>query len=172
MLAFTPTVLAGGLMNLKIAPEVSDLDQANAVNIGGVRVPALTVRRANTTVELRDGQSLAIAGLLSADHSKSQSQLPWIGQVPVLGALFRSADYQKSETDLVIIVTPHLVKPKRPGERLDTPLDGPVASNDVDFFLNGRAEIPRKGDPHRRVEERYGHIIYIGPEAVAHAETK
>jgi pilus assembly protein CpaC len=171
-LAFTPTVLSGGLINLKIAPEVSDIDPTNSVELADIRIPGLVVRRANTTVELRDGQSLAIAGLLQHQQNKNQAQLPWIGQVPVLGALFRSAEYQKQETDLVIIVTPRLVKPKRPGERLDTPLDGPVASNDVDFFVDGRSEIPRNGEPRRREPALAGHIINIGPETVAHVEAK
>ena len=170
-LAFTPTVLAEGLINLKIAPEVSDIDPTNSVTVNNVRIPGLSVRRANTTVELKDGQSLAIAGLLQHNHAKSQAQLPWIGQVPVLGALFRSAEYQKSESDLVIIVTPRLVKPKKPGEVLKDPLDGPVASNDVDFFLNGRQEITEV-DARRREPKLYGHIIETEPGQVSHASTK
>lgn len=170
-LAFTPTVLNGGLINLKIAPEVSDIDETNTVEVSGVRIPGLIVRRANTTVELKNGQSLAIAGLLQHAHRKSQQQLPWIGQVPVLGALFRSAEYQKDETDLVIIVTPRLVKPARPGERLKTPLDEPVASNDRDFFLNGRAEITelerRRGEP-----RLFGHIITTGADKVTYDASK
>src|SRR5262249_28453619 len=122
-LAFTPTVLGDGLINLKIAPEVSQLDPSNTVSAGMINVPGLTVRRAETTTELRDGQSFAIAGLLQSNSTKNDSQLPWIGEVPVLGALFRSAAYQRKETDLVIIVTPRLVKPARPGEKLATPLD-------------------------------------------------
>jgi pilus assembly protein CpaC len=170
-LAFTPTVLNGGLINLKIAPEVSDIDETNTVEVNGVRIPGLIVRRANTTVELKNGQSLAIAGLLQHAHRKSQQQLPWIGQVPVLGALFRSAEYLKEETDLVIIVTPRLVKPARPGERLKTPLDEPVASNDRDFFLNGRAEITelerRRGAP-----RLFGHIITTGADKVTYDLSK
>ena len=170
-LAFTPTVLGEGLINLKIAPEVSDIDPTNSVTVNNVRIPGLSVRRANTTVELKDGQSLAIAGLLQHTHSKDQSQLPWIGQVPVLGALFRSADFQKSESDLVIIVTPRLVKPRKPGEQLKTPLDGPIASNDVDFFVNGRSEITetdiRRGEP-----KLYGHIIDAGQERTTHVSSK
>ncbi len=171
-LAFTPTVLAGGLINLKIAPEVSDIDDTITIELNNVRIPGLVVRRANTTVELKDGQSLAIAGLLQHTHQKSQRQLPWIGQVPILGALFRSADFQKAETDLVIIVTPRLVKPKKPGEVLMTPLDEPVASNDVDFFARGQAEISKSD--HRRHEEpkQFGHIIHTRPEKVAHAPAK
>ena len=172
-LAFTPVVLADGLINLKIAPEVSEIDQTSSVDVGGVRIPGLSVRRANTTVELKDGQSLAIAGLLQHNQSNNQSQLPWLGQVPVLGALFKSSDFKKSESDLVIIVTPRLVKPKRPGEQLRTPMDAPVAGNDVDFFLNGRSEVSENHDSERRGADRkpFGHIIQTGPE-VAHASAK
>ncbi|MBK9078785.1 MAG: type II and III secretion system protein family protein [Hyphomicrobium sp.] len=172
-LAFTPTVLSDGLINLKIAPEVSDIDPSNSVEVNNVRIPGLVVRRTNTTVELKDGQSLAIAGLLQNSHTKNQAQLPWIGQVPVLGALFKSADYQKAETDLVIIVTPHLVKPKRPGEKLRTPLDTPMAGNDVDFFLHGRAEVTERQDRERNGDPKlYGHIIQLQGEKVAHAPSK
>lgn len=172
-LAFTPTVLAGSLINLRIAPEVSDIDPTNAVTINDVRIPGLAVRRANTTVELKDGQSLAIAGLLQHTHAKDQAQLPWIGSVPVLGTLFRSADYQKSESDLVIIVTPRLVKPKKPGEVLRDPLDTPVASNDVDFFLGGRQEISEAELRRRQRDTRvYGHIIDAGTEQVVHVSPK
>jgi pilus assembly protein CpaC len=143
-LAFTPTVLAGSLINLKIEPEVSQLDPAHNVAIGtGITVPALTVRRASTTVELRDGQSFALAGLLQNEGSTAQQQLPWIGDVPVLGALFRSASYQKNETDLVIIVTPRIVRPARPGDPLKTPFDNTLPANDADLFLMGKAEVNR-----------------------------
>jgi pilus assembly protein CpaC len=172
-LAFTPTVLSGGLINLKIAPEVSDIDPSNSVEVNNVRIPGLVVRRANTTVELKDGQSLAIAGLLQNTHTKNQAQVPWLGQVPVLGALFKSADYQKAETDLVIIVTPRLVKPQRPGEKLRTPIDTPLASNDVDYFINGRAEIATKDERDRRDDRKpHGHIIELQGEKVAHAPSK
>ena len=172
-LAFTPTVLAGSLINLRIAPEVSDIDPTNSVTVNNVRIPGLAVRRANTTVELKDGQSLAIAGLLQHTHTKDQAQLPWIGSVPVLGALFRSAEYQKSESDLVIIVTPRLVKPKKPGEVLRDPLDTPVASNDVDFFLAGRQEISEAELRRRQRDTRvYGHIIDVGTEKVVHVSPK
>ena len=143
-LGFTPTVLNGSLINLKIEPEVSQLDPSHNVAVGGgVTVPALTVRRANTTIELRDGQSFALAGLLQNDGATVQQQLPWIGDVPVLGALFRSASYQKNETDLVIIVTPRLVRPARPGDVVKTPLDNTLPANDADLFLLGKGEIDR-----------------------------
>ena len=139
-LAFTPTVLSSGIINLKIEPEVSEIDPNNTLVVNDTTIPGLVTRRAKTTVELRDGQSFAIAGLLQANHSKARRQLPWLGQVPVLGSMFRSASYEKSETDLVIIVTPRLVKPATPQERLVTPLDQMMPGNDVDFFLNGRDE--------------------------------
>jgi pilus assembly protein CpaC len=155
-LGFTPTVLADGLISLKIVPEVSELDFSTAISVAGTSVPGLVVRRASTTVELRDGQSFAIAGLLQAEHRKSASQVPWIGRLPVLGALFRSASFQKNETDLVVIITPRLVKPAVPGEKLVTPLDKNLPGNDIDFFANGREEIEKK------FPTPYGHILEDG----------
>ncbi len=140
-LSFTPTVLKEGQINLVIKPNVSQLDPSHSVTIGGVAVPALTVREASTTVELRDGQSFMLGGLLQNMSQTNQDQLPWIGDVPVLGALFRSAAYQKNETDLVIVVTPHVVSPLRPSDPVHTPLDSTLPGNDVDFFLMGNAEV-------------------------------
>jgi len=145
-LSFTPTVLSRGVISLKLVPEVSALDFANAVSISGTVVPALTTRRARTTVELRDGQSFAIAGLLQDDATRNQDQVPWLGSVPVIGALFRSASYQANETELVVLVTPYLVKPVPPGKKdpqLKTPLDTSLAGNDLDLFLNGQPEVPK-----------------------------
>lgn len=140
-LSFTPTVLDNSQINLKITPEVSELDYANAVNIAGVSVPALIQRRASTAVELRDGQSFAIAGLLQSRSETMLSQFPWLGSVPVLGALFRSTSFQRQETELVIIVTAHLVRPVAPGTALRTPLDDRKNGNDLDVFVAGRAEV-------------------------------
>lgn len=140
LLRFRPTVLSNGIIDLSINPEVSELDFSNAVTISGTTIPALTRRTATTTVELRDGQSFAIAGLLQTENDRTISQLPWVGSVPVLGTLFRSSSYQKNESDLVIIVTPRFVVPARPGARLATPFDSTVPSNDVDFFLLGEME--------------------------------
>lgn len=142
-LAFTPTVLADGLINLKIEPEVSQLDHANPVQVAGISVPPLIVRKAATTIELRDGQSFVIGGLLQSKGETAQQQLPWIGDVPILGALFRSAAYQKKETDLAIIVTPRLVRPARPQDAIITPLDNSLPANDVDLFLMGKPEIAK-----------------------------
>lgn len=143
-LAFTPTVLKAGLINLKIEPEVSQLDTSNPVLVAGIQVPPLIVRRASTTVELRDGQSFVIGGLLQNKSNTASDGIPWLGDVPVLGALFSSRSYQKEETDLAIIVTPRLVRPARPSDPIKTPLDKTLPGNDVDFFLMGKAEIRRE----------------------------
>ncbi len=140
-LAFTPTVLGDGLINMKIEPEVSQLDTSHPVQVAGISVPPLIVRRASTTVELRDGQSFVIGGLLQSDGRTAAKQLPWLGDVPVLGALFSSKAYQKQETDLAIIVTPRLVRPARPGDVIKTPLDGSQPPNDADLFLMSKHEI-------------------------------
>jgi pilus assembly protein CpaC len=162
-LAFVPTVLSRGVINLRVEPSVSELDFTNAVTIQGTTVPALTRRDARTTVELRDGQSFAIAGLLQTRNRQDVSQLPWIGSVPVLGALFRSSSYQQEETDLVIIVTPRLVAPAAPGQQLASPLDSRLPANDVDFFLNGQMEVRKRYDDYvnsgGEVKGPYGHII-------------
>ncbi|OSI48886.1 type II and III secretion system protein family protein [Bradyrhizobium canariense] len=162
-LAFVPTVLSRGVINLRVEPSVSELDFSNAVTIQGTTVPALTRRDARTTVELRDGQSFAIAGLLQTRNRQDVSQLPWIGSVPVLGTLFSSKSYQQEETDLVIIITPRLVAPAVPGQQLASPLDSRLPANDVDFFLNGQMEVRKRYNDYvnsgGEVKGPYGHII-------------
>ncbi len=143
-LEFTPTVLDNGLINLKLAPEVSQIDTTNSIGgPGGIEIPALVVRRAETTLELRDGQSFVLAGLLQSNNSTGKTQIPWLGDIPIIGALFRSSAYQRDETDLVIIVTPRLIKPLAPGDNPATPLDDTAPANDVDFFVNGDTEVNR-----------------------------
>ena len=110
-LKVTPTVEDNGEIQLKVAPEVSELDPKDGVNIQGFQVPAITMRSASTQVELRDGQSFAIAGLFQRNYSNTINQIPGASNVPILGALFRSSDWQRNETELVIIVTPHLTSP-------------------------------------------------------------
>jgi pilus assembly protein CpaC len=158
-LAFTPTVLGDGLINLKIEPEVSEIDPNNSITVNGTQIPGLVVRRAQTTLELRDGQSFALAGLLQTTNFSTQAQLPWIGQVPVLGTLFSSNAFQKKETDLVIIVTPKLVRPARPGDRLATPHDSRLPANDIEFFVKRQQEI--KAD---RPPPLQGHILDLEEE--------
>lgn len=143
-LTFVPTVLANGIINLRLTPSVSELDYTNAVTVSGFQIPALTKREARTTIELRDGQSFAIAGLLQTEGLRNISQVPWIGSVPVLGALFRSASFQQHETDLVVIVTPHLVAPGTPGQQLTSPLEQRLPGNDADLFLMGQSEVGKK----------------------------
>jgi pilus assembly protein CpaC len=164
-LTFTPTVRENGIINLRIAPEVSDIDLALTNSTTGA--PGISKRDAVTTIELRDGQSFAIAGLLQSNDSRARDQLPWIGSVPVLGALFSSNEYRKHDTDLVVIVTPHLVQPAAPGDRLAGPLDQRLPSNDIDFFLLGQTDVKKAysdyvttgGD----VAGPYGHMLRVEP---------
>jgi pilus assembly protein CpaC len=144
-LSFTPTVLKDSLINMKIEPEVSELDNTQSVSIGGVTVPSLIVRRASTTVELKDGQSFALAGLLQSVNASDLSQLPWIGNIPILGALFRSASFQRHETDLVILITPHIIQPVVPGQVLRAPTAITKRANDAELFLAGQTDTPRRG---------------------------
>jgi len=169
-LAFTPTVLDDDLINVVVNPEVSRIDPTNSVTLQGFDIPGLTTRRATTTVELRDGQSFAIAGLIQSDFQDTVRQLPLFADVPVLGALLRSSDYQSQQTELVIIVTPHLVQPA-PGGSLATPADDFVPPSDSDIWLFGRIESPTSGQPATNaanalainkaggVQGSYGHII-------------
>lgn len=139
-LAFTPTVLDDGLINIVVSPEVSQVDPTLSVSTaGGVNIPGLVTRRASTTVELRDGQSFAIAGLLQSNFQDTVDQYPWLGDIPILSALVRSSDFQRDETELVIIVTPRLVKPA-PAGGLATPSDNFIPPNDFELFLFGRTE--------------------------------
>lgn len=114
-LRFTPTLTGGGYINLKVAPEVSTLDFANAVVMEGFRVPALSTRRTETEVELRDGQTFAVSGLLDRNMNETLRRVPGIGDIPILGYLFRSQAYQKNNTELVVMITPHIVRRDSPG---------------------------------------------------------
>ena len=169
-LAFTPTILQDGLINMVVNPEVSSIDPTTAVNTGLVSVPGLKVRRAHTTVEVRDGESFTIAGLLSDNYQNNIRQFPFVGDLPILGALFRSTNFQKDQTELVIVVTPHLVVPRR--GRAATPIDHFAPPSDFELFLLGaqrgseqalspedRALIsadPTKGG----IDGPHGHILY------------
>ena len=169
-LSFNPTVLENGIINLRLAPSVSELNFAQAVTVNGFNIPSINKREARTTVELRDGQSFSIAGLLQTDNRRNVAQLPWIGSVPVLGTLFSSKSFVAQDTDLVVIITPHLVAPAVPGQRLATPLDNAMPSNDVDYFLMGQME-QRKAFRNYltsggNIQGPYGHIIgqqVVGP---------
>ncbi len=167
-LTFVPTVLANGIINLRLNPSVSELDYKNGVLISGTFVPAITQREARTVIELRDGQSFSIAGLLQSDSSRDINQVPWLGSVPVLGALFSSKSYQQNETDLVVIVTPHLVAPAAPGQPLATPFDKTLPSNDVDLFLAQRPEVRKQYTEYvtsgGELKGPYGDIMPLDPK--------
>ena len=138
-LSFTPTVLNNGIINLQLDSAVSELDTAHAILVNGTLIPGIINREVHTSVELRNGQSCH-RRLLQAQSNNDISQLPWLGKLPVLGALFRWTNYQKQETDLVVIVSPHLVTPVRPGQQLATPFDTTLSANDIDLFLMGDTE--------------------------------
>lgn len=135
-LAYTPTVLSNGRISIRVRPEVSELSTQGAITIGGFQVPALTVRRAETTVELGSGQSFMIAGLLSNTAQNSITKAPGLGDLPILGGLFKSTSFQKGQTELVIVVTPYLVNPVDDSE-IKLPTDGFRTANVAEgFFLN------------------------------------
>jgi pilus assembly protein CpaC len=138
-LTFIPTVVDQGIINLVINAAVSSIDIANglATGDGDVVIPAFKRRETSTTVEMRDGDSFAIAGLLQDDFTNAATQIPWIGDVPVLGALFRSSEFQRAQTELVIIVTPHLVTPVN-GAALALPTDRVRIPTESEFFLFGK----------------------------------
>jgi len=135
-LAFTPIVLADGRISMRIRPEVSELSDAGSVKLGTVQVPALVTRRAETTVELGSGQSFMIAGLLQNKNRNNINKAPFLGDLPILGALFRSTSYQRDETELVIVVTPYLVRPV--SRQIALPTDGYRAPTDPQLNLEGQ----------------------------------
>lgn len=136
-LQFVPRVVDGDLINLELNTEVSGLDTANGFTDGSFTISAFTSRKASTTVELRDGDSFAIAGLLEDDFQDLNSQVPWLGDIPVLGALFRSANYNRAQSELVIVITAHLVTPTR-GEAIALPTDRVKPPSEQELFLFGQ----------------------------------
>jgi pilus assembly protein CpaC len=147
-LAFTPTVLADGVINLVVAPEVSSIDPSASIVINNLSIPGLQTRRAKTVVELRDGESFALAGLLRKDFQDTIRQVPLLGSLPIIGALFRSTGFQHEQTELVIVVTPRLVRPV-PAGALKVPTDRVGPPNEADLLLNGRTDtgVPSAGRP-------------------------
>lgn len=129
-LAFTPTVLEGGRISMRVRPEVSEITTEGAIRLDGISIPALTTRRAETTVELGSGQSFMIGGLMRNSATNTVEKAPWLGDVPILGALFRSTGFRRNETELVIVITPYLVKPVNAGQ-IALPTDGYRSSDDA-----------------------------------------
>jgi pilus assembly protein CpaC len=144
-LAFTPVVLEGGRISMRVRPEVSEISSQGSVKLNGFEIPALTTRRAETTVELGSGQSFMIAGLLSNGGNNSVEKAPFLGDIPILGALFRSQGFRKNETELVIVVTPYLVKPVS-ASQIALPTDGFRQSNDTQRLLLDQREASRSGE--------------------------
>ncbi|MFN4283999.1 MAG: type II and III secretion system protein family protein [Alphaproteobacteria bacterium] len=136
-LAFTPTLLADGRINLRVRPEVSQLTSTGEVRINNFSIPALTTRRAETTVELGSGQSFAIAGLIQNNVTHDVRKFPGLGDLPILGALFRSDGFRRNETELVIMVTPYIVKPVSNERMVAAPTDGLVAPSDGERIASG-----------------------------------
>ena len=145
-LAFTPTVLGDKTISLIVEPEVSAIDQNASLRIGDLVIPGLRTRRANTTLELRDGESFAIAGLLSKDFETTVEQIPLLGSIPIIGSLFRSSSFRKGETELLIVVTPHLVQPLRP-DQVRLPTDRVADPREGDTFLLGQPYRPVPVEP-------------------------
>ena len=160
-LVFQPTVLDGDRIQIHLTPEVSGIGSFTTAGD-----PVFNTRTLDATVELRDGQSFSVAGLLQNDTQLSQNQLPWLGDVPILGALFKSSSFQKHETELVVIVTPRLVQPSNPGQNIATPLDGTQPANDAEFFALGQMEVTPKMlkafESGAGAAGPYGYIIDLG----------
>jgi pilus assembly protein CpaC len=144
-LAFTPTVLDGDRISMRVRPEVSELTSEGAIKLNGFEIPALTTRRAETTVELGSGQSFMIGGLMRNSGNNSVEKAPWLGDFPILGALFRSSSFRRNESELVIVVTPYLVKPVNAGE-IALPTDGYRTTNDPRRWLLDQREDSRSGE--------------------------
>ncbi|MDE7548150.1 type II and III secretion system protein family protein [Acetobacter fabarum] len=157
-LAFVPTVLGDGRISLHVRPEVSALSSNGAVTLSAgnssVQIPAITVRRADTTVEMASGQSFVLAGLMSDSTKITGQGLPWLGDIPVLGALFKSSSFQKDESELVIIATPYLVKPVNSEKELHTPDEGWTPPNDMEriFMMRQSGTDVSRRRPWQRLE--------------------
>jgi pilus assembly protein CpaC len=179
-LKFTPVVMGNGRIRLKLSPEVSDLDYGNGVTLNGFVVPGTVQRNLTTTVEMADGQTLAVAGLLNSSISTSKSLTPVLGDIPVLGALFRSVRYQRKETELVILVTPHLVEAMNPAEVPHLPGENFRDPTENELFLEAYIGTPdgsNHGKPptqdqiqkmtaeHRQTPTYYGAVGFVPPSS-------
>jgi pilus assembly protein CpaC len=167
---FKPIVLSDKKINITVAPEVSELDFSTSIKLQGFTVPGLTTRKAETVVELADGQSFAIAGLLRETVRDVVEKYPILGDIPILGTLFRSRNFQKGETELIIIATPHLVKPLDVSKQ-PLPTDYYKEPSLVDIYLRGNLEGAENQDPgakEGRLEGEFGHET----PKVQYSETK
>ncbi len=168
-LTFTPVVLADNLISIEVQPEVSELDFTNSLIFSGFVIPSISTRRASTVVELSDGQSFAIAGLIQESVREKISKFPILGEVPVLGALFRSSEFKRNESELIIIVTPKLVKPMETVPQ-DIPGGDLVSPNDYEFYMMGESSdsvgrspsvvnTPARATVEGGLEGEFGHVV-------------
>lgn len=164
-LAYTPTVLENGRISIRVRPEVSELSSQGSVTLGGFQIPALTVRRAETTVELGSGQSFMIAGLMSNNAQNTIDKAPGAGDLPIIGNLFRSTEFRKGQTELVIVVTPYLVKPVNDSE-IKLPTDGFRAPNVLEQLI-GNVESNGKSGATRPMPRASNEGEPVGPEVSA-----
>ncbi|NLR70734.1 type II and III secretion system protein family protein [Novosphingobium sp. ERN07] len=164
-LAYTPTVLANGRISIRVRPEVSELSSTGALKLDSIEIPALTVRRAETTVELGSGQSFMIAGLLSNSAQNTLTKMPGAGDIPILGSLFRSTSYRKGETELVIVVTPYLVNPVNAAD-IKLPTDGFQSPNDLQRLLGNMDNDGVSGGERPKPTEKEG-TVSPGPKVGA-----
>ncbi|MBA4354595.1 MAG: secretion system protein, partial [Novosphingobium sp.] len=161
-LAYTPTVLSNGRISIRVRPEVSELSSTGALKLDSIEIPALTVRRAETTIELGSGQSFMIAGLLSNSAQNTLTKMPGAGDIPILGSLFRSTSYKKGETELVIIVTPYLVNPVNAND-IKLPTDGFQSPNDIQRLLGNMESDGVTGGDRPKATEKDG-SVQAGPK--------
>ena len=169
-LAYTPTVLSNGRISMRVRPEVSELSTQGAITLNGFQVPAITTRRTETTVELGSGQSFMIAGLMSANSQQLLDKAPGLGDVPILGNLFRSRQFRRGETELVIVVTPYLVKPVDPKD-IKLPTDGYRSANEFQQLLGyqnnaGKSGEERPGPVSNQPEAPQPKVSAADPEAI------
>lgn len=164
-LNFTPVVLGNQRIRMRVAPEVSELDFTTAIQIEGFVVPGLTSRATETTVEIGSGQTIAIAGLLSEQVRGISSRIPGIGDLPVIGALFRSVNFQRSVTELVVLVTPEIIAPLEPHQRTPLPVDNLIAPNDFELYFLGRLEGTASADAAKPGDDQHaggrGHTALV-----------
>ncbi len=165
-LTFTPNLVGNNRINLQVRPEVSQLSSASAINVSNIFIQSLLTRRAETTVELASGQSFVLGGLLNSDSDNNVSKTPFLGELPIIGALFRSVSFQRNETELVIIVTPYIVEPTN--SRIALPTDGYVPPNDSDLYKDGEvfrptneSMAPKQGDTSKTADAN--NVKLIGP---------
>ncbi|HEV2897180.1 MAG TPA: type II and III secretion system protein family protein [Pseudaminobacter sp.] len=144
-LEFVPTVLSNNQINIRVKPEVSELTSQGAVQVNGISVPAVSTRRADTVVELASGQSFAIGGLIRRNVNKNVTAFPWLGEMPILGALFRSSSFQKEESELIILVTPYIVRPGSSPDQMSAPTDRMAPTLDGDGTPTNSPPSPPRG---------------------------